>query len=191
MLAARIVLVVCFVLPLAGCLGSADGPGIPQDDLAAKRWGRDGEPSVRSLYGLAEVRQQAYGPGGSGTFGGILVVSVTDVPILDEEDHVPGQIAAYERSQGITLEKRGSEAVTLPNAGGQQVTADLYDVETAAAGVGAAKAILLQVHCESPDTFVVAVGYGATGTSGGLLGGGTLDVYAQARDLVKALACRA
>lgn len=191
MLGARVVLVLCFVLPLAGCLGSADGPGIPQKDLGAKQWGRDGEPSVRSLYGIAEVRQQAYGPGGSGKFGGILVVSVTEVPIIDEEDHVPDQIAAYERSQGITLKKRGTETVTLPNAGGQKVTADLYDVQTNAVGVDAARAILLQVHCESPDTFVVAVGYGALGTSGGLLGGGTLDVYAQSRDLVKALACRA
>ena len=187
---ARAFVALLLVVPLAGCLGSADGPGIPQSALAAKQWGRDGEPSVKTLYGLAEVRQQAYGPGGQGTFGGALVVSVTDVPLVDEAKYVPDQLEAYQRSQGITLTKRGTESLALANLG-QSVTADLYDVETAAPGVSAARAIIVQVRCEDPDTFVVAVGYGATGTSGGLLGGGTLDVYAQSRDLVQALACRA
>lgn len=186
--------VLVLVGSLAGCLGGASGPGIPQSDLSAKQWGRDGEPSTRTLYGLAEIRQQAYGPGGTGKFGGALVVSVTDVPLVDEEDHVPEQVAAYERSQGITLRKTGTETMTLSNVGGLKAAADLYDVETSAAGVGAAKAVILQVHCEEPDVFVVAVGYGATATSAGgplgLPGGGSVDVYDQARGLVQALDCQ-
>lgn len=187
MRAVALLVVVVAASLLAGCFGAASGPGIPEHALSAKAWGREGAPQGKTLYGVAELWQQKYGPAGRGAFGGALVVSVTDVPILDERDHVPGQLEAYQRAEGITLRKTGSEALTLANIG-MEATADVYDVE---GGGVPAKAIIVQVYCEDPDALVVAVGYGALPSTGGLLGKASLDIYGQARGLVAALACRA
>ncbi|HLE97351.1 MAG TPA: hypothetical protein VI997_08275 [Candidatus Thermoplasmatota archaeon] len=178
---------VLVAVALSGCLGSAVGPGIPQSALDDEGWTREGDPTLRTFYGLAQMRSQPFAPAGASGVAGVVVVSTTDVPIMKEERFLPEAIATIEAEQGVRFVPTGTETATLVNAGNVAVEAQLYDVEGADTP---AKAILITHHCDEPGVFVAVAGYGALPVSTGPLGGKTPDFFASAKALAKAVACR-
>ena len=168
----------------AGCLGAIEPAGLPQAALTQEGWSLRSEESDARLGGLVDVLSRAYAPVDSrraALGAGVTVVTVTDVPLVDEARFLPDAIASVEQDRGVRFVERGGRSVQT-SVGAVEGTE--YDVE--GAGV-AARALLFLPPCPS---FVVVIAYGALERGPVLLGGGA-DLYEDAVRVARHAACSA
>ncbi len=171
---------VALLLPVAsGCLGGVTPAEIPQSTLTQKGWSETSSSSESLVAGMGEKVTKEYRPNGGTDLTGVIVVSVNDVPILDESRFIPQALEQVEQERNIELTEAGSTTLSLVNLDGS-IEADVYDFQKSGAS---GKAVLFTPSCSS---FVVVVGYGVTG-AGGL--GGVDTTYQEAKNTARAVAC--
>jgi hypothetical protein len=165
---------------MAGCLGGVDPAEISEQTLNQKGWSQTNSDTQPVAMGLAEIATKEYrGPSGQDATG-VTVATTNDIPILDERRFIPNAIEKIEEKRGITLEKTGTTKVSLPQLGGTETDADVYDFEKSGAQ---GKAVLITP--EECDPFVISVGYGLT--QGSELAGSA--TYNEAKDVARNVAC--
>lgn len=171
---------VALLLPVAsGCLGGVTPAEIPKSTLNQQGWSQTSSTSESLVAGMGEKVTKEYRPNGGTDLTGVIVVSVNDVPILDESRFIPQALEQVEEKRNIQLNEAGSTTLTLINLDGS-TDADLYDFQKSGAS---GKAVLFTPNCSS---FVVVVGYGVTG-AGGISGFET--TYQEAKNTARGVAC--
>ncbi len=177
-------LVLAITLPVAGCLGGVTAAGIPNDALTvnSSRWTLEDESESSLLGGAVALYQRQYAPANAAAsvFGGILIVSASDLPLLPEDRALPYAIEKAEEGEGMTLEEAGSVNLRLTNVDNLDVKGTLYNVKGKDVP---AQGLLIDFYC--PDAYVVGLAYGAK--DGGVLGGAS--PFEQAKTLLSRIAC--
>ncbi len=166
----------------AGCLGGVDAAEIPDQTLSQEGWELKSEERDSVVLGMGEKVSREYGKrGGVAGVMGVMVVTVNDVPLVDEKKFIPGALEEVEKSQGIQFEETGTTQLSLTNLD-TTVSATEYRVTKDNLN---GDAVLFTPNCGS---FVVVVGYGASG-AGGVGFGGESNFSQEAQRVARTVAC--
>lgn len=172
--------VVMATLLTAGCLGGVDAAEIPEQTLQDNDWREDDVSEESVALGLGEIVTKDYRPQNSMGASGAMVVTTTDVPILDERRFLPQAIEDVEEERNMQFNKADTTTIQLPELG-IEVEGDVYNFQKS--GVDGKAVVFTSDAC---DSFVVGVGYGVTG--GGGFGADPVT-YQEARRVVSQLVC--
>ncbi len=179
-------LAIVLAIPLTGCLGSVSPAGIPEDSLtvSGQRWKLASDDDSSILMGAVALNQRKYVSANSAAsvFGGILIVSTNNLPLVPEDRALPYALEQAESGEGMKLEEAGTIVLTLANIDNKEVTGTLYNVKGKDVP---AQGLLIDFYC--PDSYIIGLAYGAKDSS--ILGG--LSPYEQAKTLLSRVACSA
>ena len=182
--ASHLALALALAVVLPGCLGSVSPASIPAATLQANDWHQARESRESRAAGLVDIVSRDYAPVEERTAlgSGVSVVSVTNVPILDEKRFIPAAVERIEKDRGVQFNEVGSRVVELTNIG--RTTGTEYTISGASLP---GRALLLTPDC---GDFIVLVAWGAT-TIGpaALISGRDRDLYEEAIGVAKAVEC--
>lgn len=164
------VVLVALTAALSGCIQGAYFPAeVPASELAQRAgWVRDDAGSTGGTAGLAPVITARYFANiynhAPVPFGAVYVISVSDVPLLDEQEQINKQLQPRLREAGVTLTERSRGSGSV---GGQAVNYVVSDAVRSVSGITTSGlAIEIGYACAGNGEAVRVFGYAMIGPGG-------------------------